>query len=246
MPSVGIKVVTHVEGEKNSISGDTSSPLPQLPDTVACCEAANVTDRGCVDLMCDPLSLPAVEMGDMVKCAPFGRQMFTCLADARDHRPCCAQRGIPATCLDLCSGDVSPHVSRYDFRYLGCFQYMHDMSSCLLEGYNVLPSSPTHLRFSNLHHNFVILHWDPPARHSETVTSYELVVLSPRIFTFNLQSDLLTNLRSRLHAVLSKTERRSVMFLAVSSLPVTRTWATSSRVTRKVPPTCSHPTRPRG
>ena len=182
----------------------------------------------------------------MVKCAPFGRQMFTCLADARDHRPCCAQRGIPATCLDLCSGDVSPHVSRYDFRYLGCFQYMHDMSSCLLEGYNVLPSTPTHRRFSNLHHIFDVLHWDPPARHSETVTSYELVVLSPRIFTFNLQSDLLTNLRSRLHAVLSKTERRSVMFLAVSSLPVTRTWATSSRVTRKVPPTYSHPTRPRG
>ena len=160
----------------------------------------------------------------MVKCAPFGREMFTCLADAHDHRPCCAQRGIPATCLDLCSGDVSPHVSR-----------------C-----NVLPSSPTQLRFSNLHHIFDVLHWDPPARHSETVTSYELVVLSPRIFTFNLQSDLLTNLRSRLHAVLSKTERRSVMFLAVSSLPVTRTWATSSRVTRKVPPTCSHPTRPRG
>ena len=173
MPSVGIKVLTHVEGGKNSISGDTSSPLPQLPDTVACCEAANVTDRGCVDLMCDPLSLPAVEMGDMVKCAPFDREMFTCLADARDQRPSCAQRGIPAACLDLCSGDLSPHVSRYDFHYLCCFQYM---SSCLLEGYNVLLSTATHLRFSNLHHNFVVLHWDPPARHSETVTSYELVV----------------------------------------------------------------------
>ena len=85
MPSVGIKVVTHVEGEKNSISGDTS-PLPQLPDTVACCEAANVTDRGCIDLICDPLSLPAVEMGDMVKCAPFDREMFTCLGDTCEHR----------------------------------------------------------------------------------------------------------------------------------------------------------------
>ena len=50
MPSVGMKVVTHVEGEKNSISSDTS-PLPQLPDTVACCKAANMTDRGCVDLV---------------------------------------------------------------------------------------------------------------------------------------------------------------------------------------------------
>ena len=44
------------------------------------------------------------------------------------------------------------------------------MSNCLLEGYNVLPSAPTLLRYSNLHPNFVILHWDPPMSHSETVT----------------------------------------------------------------------------
>ena len=54
---------------------------------------------------------------------------------------------------------------------------MHDMSSCLLEGYDVIPSAPVLLRFSNLHTNFVILHWDPPARHGETVTHYELVTL---------------------------------------------------------------------
>ena len=36
--------------------------------------------------MCDPLSLPAVEMGDMVKCAPFDREMFTCLGDTCEHR----------------------------------------------------------------------------------------------------------------------------------------------------------------
>ena len=80
LPSVGIKVVTHVEGEKSSLSGDTS-PLPELPDTVGCCEAANLTDRGCVDLMCDSLSMSAVGMSDMVKCALFGQQMFPCLAD---------------------------------------------------------------------------------------------------------------------------------------------------------------------
>ena len=46
-----------------------------------------------------------------------------------------------------------------------------------MEGYDVIPSAPVLLRFSNLHTNFVILHWDPPARHGETVTHYELVTL---------------------------------------------------------------------
>ena len=52
---------------------------------------------------------------------------------------------------------------------------MPDMSSCLLEGYNVLPSSPTGLRYSNLQHNFVILHWDPPAKHGDSSFEYEVV-----------------------------------------------------------------------
>ena len=35
-------------------------------------------------------------------------------------------------------------------------------ASCLLEGYEVLASSPVNFRFSNLETSYGILHWDTP------------------------------------------------------------------------------------
>ena len=59
----------------------------------------------------------------MVRCWPYSQQMFSCLASERDHRPCCAQRGLPASCLDLCSSEGMA-VDRADLQYLSCLQYM--------------------------------------------------------------------------------------------------------------------------
>ena len=64
-----------------------------------------------------------VGLGDMVRCWPYSQQMFSCLASERDHRPCCAQRGLPASCLGLCSSEGMA-VDRADLQYLSCLQYM--------------------------------------------------------------------------------------------------------------------------
>ena len=60
---------------------------------------------------------------------------------------------------------------------------MSDMSACMLEGYGVLPSSPTHLRFSNPNPSFLILHWDPPAANGDSVIDYEVIAqkISPSL-----------------------------------------------------------------
>ena len=72
---------------------------------------------------------------------------------------------------------------------------MHDLSSCLLEGYGVLPSSPVNFRFSNLGTSFGILHWEPPATLGETVKDY---IVSYQVSNFhpNLVSYFLSNLLS--------------------------------------------------
>lgn len=49
---------------------------------------------------------------------------------------------------------------------------MSEMSSCMLQGYGVLPSYPVNFRFSNIHHDFGILHWDKPEKLSDTVIDY--------------------------------------------------------------------------
>ena len=51
---------------------------------------------------------------------------------------------------------------------------MPQLSSCMLEGYGVLPSAPINFRFSNVDTSFGILHWDPPAKLSDTVLDYKV------------------------------------------------------------------------
>ena len=176
VPSVGVKVVTHV-------TGDARQPDPQrapdLPDTVQCCVGKNVTDQKCLDTFCSPLGLSWAGSDEMERCAGDSDKMFSCLTDARDHRSCCARRGVPASCLQLCS-DSPPRV---DVTSVQCYQHMSDMASCLLEHYNVLPSAPVNFRYSNPNPSFVILHWSAPAQLGDTVLMYELTVqmVSPRL-----------------------------------------------------------------
>ena len=104
----------------------------------------------------------------MMICAPWDSEMFGCLADGRDHSGCCARVGLPPLCQELCTGNVTD----INFKYFHCLTFMPQLSSCLLEGYDVLPSSPVNFRFSNLQTNFGILHWDPPETLGETVEDY--------------------------------------------------------------------------
>lgn len=51
---------------------------------------------------------------------------------------------------------------------------MSDYSSCLLQGYGVLPSAPTKLKASLIASHFAVLDWTFPVVLSDTVVSYHL------------------------------------------------------------------------
>jgi len=170
LPTSGVKVVTHVPGEKNSLMADGFVRAPATPDVRGCCIEHNV-NQSCVDKFCDPHNVAHITQTDMMLCAPWDTEMFQCLADGNDHAPCCRSKGIPLQCQELCTGKEID----IDYRYFSCLPYMNELSSCLLEGYGVLPSSPQHFRLSNIHSNFAILHWDQPHIMGETVLDYVVV-----------------------------------------------------------------------
>ena len=72
----------------------------------------NLTNR-CVTKLCDPKMTTQIEIPDLMICAPWTADVFTCLADGKDHTPCCRERGIPSPCDDLCSGNIT----RLDYHY---------------------------------------------------------------------------------------------------------------------------------
>jgi hypothetical protein len=53
---------------------------------------------------------------------------------------------------------------------------MSDYSSCLLQGYGVLPSAPTKLKASLIASRFAILEWKPPKVLADTVRTYHVNV----------------------------------------------------------------------
>ena len=115
LPSAGVKVVTHVEGERRN----SFSPAPPLPDSLQCCRDRNVSS-GCVEQFCHPISLAEVNIKDMITCAPWAEEMFGCLSDRKDHRPCCATRGVDQNCLDLCGPQVSSVLQGQEVTVLLC------------------------------------------------------------------------------------------------------------------------------
>lgn len=51
---------------------------------------------------------------------------------------------------------------------------MGEYTNCLLQGYGVLPSSPTKVHITNIDTEFAILHWSPPKTLGDTVRHYNL------------------------------------------------------------------------
>lgn len=55
-----------------------------------------------------------------------------------------------------------------------CLRYMGDYTNCLLKGYGVLPSSPTHVHVTNIDTEFAILQWSSPKTLADTVLYYNV------------------------------------------------------------------------
>lgn len=51
---------------------------------------------------------------------------------------------------------------------------MDDYTSCLLQGYGIVPSAPRRLRVSNVDVNFALFHWEPPKDLADTVIHYNV------------------------------------------------------------------------
>ncbi|ODM96583.1 Ig-like and fibronectin type-III domain-containing protein C25G4.10 [Orchesella cincta] len=164
LPSNRVRALTLAPG----VIRPEPKTAPKLPDIKSCCITKGVNTESCVSKLCDPKLATQVEIPDLMICAPWTPEVFSCLADGKDHSPCCRARGIPAPCYDLCTGNIT----KLDYHYFKCLRYMGEYGNCLMEGYGVLPTAPRQLRVSNVQEDFAIIHWSPPSTLNDTVTGY--------------------------------------------------------------------------
>ncbi|CAB3252923.1 unnamed protein product [Arctia plantaginis] len=167
LPSYGVRTLTLTPGKMKTTE---VAAAPKLPDVRACCVNGGVNHYGCVDKLCDPTKTFDIAVTDLMICAPWAGVTFGCLANGMDHTPCCRTRGLPESCLPLCSGNITT----LDFNHFKCLRYMNSYTDCLLRGYGVLPGAPLKLYLSNIDTDYAVIHWSPPAVLADTVQYYTL------------------------------------------------------------------------
>lgn len=140
---------------------------PELPDIIGCCNEKGVKHYRCTQNLCDPNTRYITEP-DMIVCAPWAAETFSCLANDVDHSDCCLERGLPPLCVELCSGNVT----KIDYKYFKCVDYFTDYRSCLMRGYDVLPGPPTAISVTNVKPTFALLHWRPSELHAASISAY--------------------------------------------------------------------------
>ncbi|KAJ9596370.1 hypothetical protein L9F63_012605, partial [Diploptera punctata] len=167
LPSYSIRTLTLTNGKMKPTN--VAQP-PALPDIKQCCVNKGISHSTCVDKLCDPALSDIAEVTDLMICAPWAADTFSCLTNGMDHTSCCKARGLPDLCQELCNGTIT----QIDFSYFKCLKYMSDYTNCLLQGYGVLPSAPTKLHVSNIEVEFAIIHWDAPKTLGDTVLYYNV------------------------------------------------------------------------
>lgn len=110
LPSYSIRSLTLTPGKMKTT---TVGEAPKLPDIKSCCANKGIAHKTCVSKLCDPSLADTAEITDLMICAPWAADTFSCLTNGLDHTPCCKARGLPELCQQLCTGNVSS----IDFNY---------------------------------------------------------------------------------------------------------------------------------
>ena len=124
---------------KNSIDvWNYSTERPINHDFTDCCSAKNVSSS-CLGF-CDIKNILEGSTGSSPsQCEADFPNIVSCMADGRDHMPCCLDQGIPQACSDLCRGEYT--VQQDNIKSLfSCSAYTAPTLACIAVGVGNVPS----------------------------------------------------------------------------------------------------------
>lgn len=98
-----------------------------------------------------------------------------CLADGRDHMPCCRKQNIPETCRPVCVGNFSLTTVLDHFT---CMHYTAPVLACIAEGVQILPPQVTSLSVDPISSTQVNVSWILPNKlsHAQLIEAIQVNV----------------------------------------------------------------------
>lgn len=155
-------------------------PLGRNHNYTDCCISSNVSSS-CFGF-CNIQSILEGNTGqDPEHCEKDFPVIVRCMADGRNHVPCCIQEGVPDICQDVCRGEYTVITDNIKTHF-SCSAYTEETLACIVEGTEILPSSPENVEVEALTEKSLKVSWTPPSQNPETVSEYVVNVTMLRSF----------------------------------------------------------------
>ncbi|XP_037879473.1 Ig-like and fibronectin type-III domain-containing protein 2 [Glossina fuscipes] len=154
---------------------------PQIThDFTECCERANVS-QNCMGFCNVHNILDGTTGTDPEACEKDFPQIVRCMADGRNHVPCCVEKQIPDLCQDMCRGEYTPFTDLLRTR-VSCVHHTLSGLQCILKGVQQIPSTPLDVSVSDVAETTVTVSWSPPKKLPHTVKHYNVTLTALHSF----------------------------------------------------------------
>ncbi|KAL1122201.1 hypothetical protein AAG570_003606, partial [Ranatra chinensis] len=175
------------------VGSTPQEPSPYTPPAAAekpanhnytdCCISLNVT-TSCLGF-CNIQSILDGNTGqDPEYCEQDFPNIVRCMADGRNHVPCCIEEKVPDICQDVCRGEYTVITDNIKTHF-SCSAYTDQTLACIVEGIEILPSSPIDVDVIPLTDTSFAVEWGAPFSNPDTVTEYTVNVTMLRSFDPN-------------------------------------------------------------
>ena len=144
-------------------------------DYTECCKGAGVRTR-CLGFCSIDNIMEGAAGQNPSACEPDFKKIVRCMADGRNHVPCCKRAGVPDICRDMCYGEYNVHDD--DARsHVACNTFTAPTLACIAEGINILPARPEELEVTRVTESDLTLEWKVP----QTTTASRADMLKIRV-----------------------------------------------------------------
>ncbi|RWS04782.1 Ig-like and fibronectin type-III domain-containing protein C25G4.10-like protein, partial [Dinothrombium tinctorium] len=107
------------------------------------------------------------------KCIKHLSSITKCLADGRNHMPCCQKQNIPAACRPVCVGNFS--LSTVADHFI-CMDYAAPILACIAEGVQTLPPQPKNVIVEPISKSELLVRWDVVESLKHLIDGFEINV----------------------------------------------------------------------
>ncbi|RWS28779.1 Ig-like and fibronectin type-III domain-containing protein C25G4.10, partial [Leptotrombidium deliense] len=105
------------------------------------------------------------------KCVKHLPSITKCLADGRNHLPCCIKQNIPSPCRPVCVGNFSLSTVSDHFT---CMDYAAPVLACIAEGVQTLPPQPKNIFVEPVSSSELSVKWSVPEKSKHLIDGFQI------------------------------------------------------------------------